>query len=386
MISIDIFDTALLSDTYDFFSTRRSEEELLKHCTANEEILKVYSLYKSNFVFISDDGYDENFLRELLYKCGYDYPKVIVPSSKDVKKIDGSFYREIEEKLGEKIVTHYGDNYEEDIEGAIKNGINAVYNPPIQELNMSLPDVNDLKFKQYIATLFAYSFEDNVYTKPIRVLGALLAPVILEFSKVIKEEDNMVIGSKSLFCMQKVLEKTFITSVKYKDIEADDTRVEESSTLVTFYQKKGQAKNKFLFGPRGFLNAENMDIFKFFLSFDSDTKMYSKAGDKPKKVFYSKALVEQIWESCEYLKDCSFSKEDLGTLLKFLRTNPYFYPLYNDLSLIRVEKAQRSFVNYNRELIRAGYLKDLFEASYDKEIFLDMLKRDEDYKNLVKLL
>lgn len=236
VISLDVFDTALLRNVYapqdmftlieqdvcrDFARKRKDAENKareknfyyniydiyeflpefdvnveiqaeLENCKANIDVLKMYMKNPDNYVFISDMYLPSKVICSMLERIGYKHPRVFVSCEMKALKWDGALFSKVQKVIGEKISKHYGDNYVADIEGAQKAGIYDVqFKPALHNIKVNLPAVRDVRLKKYLAEVLVSkrTAEDKI--------ALLMAPIILSFTKwVLKQRKE---GQKIFF-------------------------------------------------------------------------------------------------------------------------------------------------------------------------------------------
>lgn len=221
VVSLDIFDTALLRNVYqptdifklveqdvcrDFYGKRKEAENKarevnfyydiydiykflpefdveveikteLENCKANPRILELYKQNPSNYIFISDMYLPSTILKQMLERIGYENPQVFVSCEMKALKGDGGLFRKVQ-SLGYSIEKHYGDNYVADIEGARKAGIPDVeFHPALHNIKVQLPVIRDVRLKKYIAEVLTGS-----RTKEDKI-ALLFSPLVVGFTK-----------------------------------------------------------------------------------------------------------------------------------------------------------------------------------------------------------
>lgn len=249
IISIDIFDTAILRKVYqpndifriiekevhnDFVHKRRKAEQdamnkyqhptleqiyeflpefdmeleidtELANCYPNFKILYQYQMFKKEaqqVVFISDMYLPSKILRVMLRKCGYKDPVVFVSCEEKACKATGELFKKVQNKLKGTIIKHYGNNYVADIMGARRAGINkTIWDPALDMKHKDIPAVKDPYLQKYLA-LEASPNDAG------RLLGSYIAPVITNFtdwvlSKRISKEQHIYFCSRDMYlCYQ----------------------------------------------------------------------------------------------------------------------------------------------------------------------------------------
>lgn len=115
------------------YSPKLEEQYELENIYANEIILKLYKYAKSKgkkIIFTSDTYFSENFIRELLYKSGYNGLYDIFSSSDiNLTKRDGSIFKYVLETLKIECsdIIHIGDNMHSDYIIPSNLGITSYY-------------------------------------------------------------------------------------------------------------------------------------------------------------------------------------------------------------------------------------------------------------------
>lgn len=101
-------------------------------CTPDLKMRRVYdqAVRDGKKIIITSDMYlDEQTIRQILYKCGYDfYEKLYLSSSARLSKSKGSIYETIKKDYAGYVgeILHIGDNVKGDYYSAKRKGINAV--------------------------------------------------------------------------------------------------------------------------------------------------------------------------------------------------------------------------------------------------------------------
>lgn len=127
----------LLETTVDFFKDKLEEiknyeiELELKHSRQNKEIFKFYNSIKDKYkvVFISDMYLSKDILKTMLKNAGYGEHPIYLSGELDINKTTGVLFDYVIQDLGIKTeeMLHIGDNYRSDIMSASKRGINTHY-------------------------------------------------------------------------------------------------------------------------------------------------------------------------------------------------------------------------------------------------------------------
>ena len=251
VVSLDIFDTALLRTVYqpidifklveqdvcrDFYKKRKEAENKareknffydiydiyeflpefdvnveiqaeLDNCKANPRILKLYNENPMDYIFISDMYLPSSILKQMLEKIGYLDPKVFVSCEMKALKGDGTLFRKVMEATGLKIQKHYGDNYVADIDGAQKAGIpETEFRPALHNIKLSLPVLRDVKLKKYIAEVFASdkSSEEKI--------ALLFVPIVVGFTKWVLKQRK---PGQKIFFLSRDMVTPYMIAKKY---------------------------------------------------------------------------------------------------------------------------------------------------------------------------
>ena len=220
LVSIDVFDTAILRTVYeprdifklvenkvgrDFYKKRVEAEskaaqkhkyyniadiytflrpefepsvELemeLENCLPNQEILSMYNKNPEKYIFISDMYLPSYFIAGMLERAGYKSPRVFVSCELRAYKGGGDLFKKVIEKMG-PIEKHYGDNYVADIEGAKLAGIqDVVFSPALHNKNLNLPMIENSFLKKCMALSYHRDPKDKI--------ALYIVPLITEFTK-----------------------------------------------------------------------------------------------------------------------------------------------------------------------------------------------------------
>lgn len=97
-------------------------------CFANPYIKYIYDCLKGigkKVIFTSNMYLNQPLMVELLAECGYKNDDVFVSCDYCANKRDGSLFKVIRKKFKDRKIIHIGDDYEADVEGANKEGIQA---------------------------------------------------------------------------------------------------------------------------------------------------------------------------------------------------------------------------------------------------------------------
>lgn len=237
LISLDIFDTAIVRDVYhpsdifklieeevgNNFFDKRVEAEIkaskevdnygladiyknlpefnpeveieyeLKHCKSSGRFSSLYD--SKRCVFISDMYLPSEVLVKILENAGYKNPKVFVSCEMNANKSTGELFEKVEKATEKKIAVHFGDNYIADMEGAKKVGIKCIFRPALRHIDLNLPRVKNPMLKNYLAESACY---DSLYK-----LAKWYAPIIFEFTKWVlskrKEGQKVFFLSRDMF-------------------------------------------------------------------------------------------------------------------------------------------------------------------------------------------
>ena len=111
---------------------KRLEIELCRPRKSVKQLYDFAILMGRKIIFTSDMYIDEDTIRTILHKCGYEeYHKLYLSSSYRMTKHQGDLYRVVLKDLKVKAanILHIGDNFQNDVTNAQKHGINAVHFP-----------------------------------------------------------------------------------------------------------------------------------------------------------------------------------------------------------------------------------------------------------------
>lgn len=94
-------------------------------------------------IAVSDMYLPASFLRDVLGENGMEVDAVYVSCEQDARKSDGSLYARVAEQEGcaPGEILHFGDNCRSDAEQALKQGVCALWLPPVQALACPTPEL-----------------------------------------------------------------------------------------------------------------------------------------------------------------------------------------------------------------------------------------------------
>ena len=451
----DIYDCEYLSKyKYRPDTEIEVEKEL---CVSNVRLMKMYNKNPKKYVFISDMYLPSDVIKSMLEKVGYKNPRVFVSCEEKACKGDGSLFKKVEEKLGVKIDTHYGDNYVADIEGAKKAGIrNVVFNPALHKVDMNLPMVKSPTLKKLTALWYNRKPEDKI--------ALYHAPLIAEFTKWViskrKEGQKIFFLSRDMYmpyiiakeeleandvfylhasrkslanvCLQSSNEqlRTRIESL-FSPEEIERRRKENSIETIKYFQqfniKDGDiivdigyagtiqavidsllgVKTKGLYMQLADSKIESIDaemffnrnVIKYCLMVETvlgspedfvegykNGKVIFKKENKEKKKL-AKSMTNTALHSARLFSHIDTSLEDIEQMLIHLQ----YYPTDDIIELLNNgiysnKDFNESIVGFNKERILNGELRECYNKSYAKPLFIKLLEQDKELKHLKRLL
>lgn len=450
-----------IGDIYSFlrpdFSSSEEIDVEFANCIANQEILKIYNKNPKNYIFISDMYLPSGVIKSMLEKVGYKTPRVFVSCEEKACKGDGSLFKKVEEKLGVKIDTHYGDNYVADIEGAKKAGIrNVVFNPALHKVDMNLPMVKSPTLKKLTALWYNRKPEDKI--------ALYHAPLIAEFTKWVlskrQEGQKIFFLSRDMYmpyiiakeeleandvfylhasrkslanvCLQSPNEqlRTRIESL-FSPEEIERRRKENLIETIKYFQqfniKDGDlivdigyagtiqaaidsllgVKTKGLYMQLADSKIESIDaemffnrnVIKYCLMVETvlgspedfvegykNGKVIFKKENKEKKKL-AKSMTNTALHSARLFSHIDMSLEDIEQMLIHLQYYPTddIIELFNN-GIYSNKDFNENIIGFDKERILRGELRECYNKSYAKPLFIKLLEQDKELKHLKRLL
>lgn len=503
VVSLDVFDTALLRTVYlptdifklveqdvcrDFYTKRKEAENKareknmfytiydiykflpdfdpeieikteLNNCKANPKILELYKQNPENYVFISDMYLPSKVIKKMLEKIGYENPRVFVSCEMKAIKFDGSLFRKVQDILGKRIQKHYGDNYNVDIEGAKKAGIPEVeFNPALHNIRLSLPVIRDVRLKKYIAEVLAgdESKEDKIallfspivvgftkWTLRQRERGQkifflsrdMIAPYVVA-KKILKAPDVFYLHAsrRSLggACLQsndqKLVDKMklILTDEEMEEFKRRGTKevltylnkfkIKDNDIIVDIgYSGTIQAALDYILGiktkglymqvfPETLFNVNATEylrrrviayclMLEIPLGSAEDCVEFYKDGEvvykpeHPQRKALAREMTKTVIEGAKNLIDYPISIVDVEQLLIHIQyyLNDELLSVFNQ-PIFSNRDIGESVINFDKEKIMKGNLKELAQRSYSYKLFKQMLEADSELAHLSSLI
>lgn len=173
-------------------------EKFICHArSVGKELFELAKKSGKKVICISDMYLPKNFLRQLLFDCGYDgIEEIYVSSEIRLTKYHGDLFDYVQEQVGsDKKIIHIGDNYQSDVVNARKHGFDAYYLPKATDMMFGdglLPYKGNLLKKIYQAkTVPVCSCISIDSSTAIRTMLAVVANKIYDnpFEKFDKKTD-----------------------------------------------------------------------------------------------------------------------------------------------------------------------------------------------------
>ncbi|MEI8389175.1 MAG: hypothetical protein WCG23_04735 [bacterium] len=142
----------------------------IKHSQQNKEIFDFYTSIKDNYnvIFISDMYLDKAAIKTMLINAGYGDHPIYLSGELNINKTQGELFDYVIQDLGIKYeeLLHIGDNYRSDILSASKKGINTYYSINNYDKSFSNDDVKNKKIIElYDHKNYATSFLAKLLTE-----------------------------------------------------------------------------------------------------------------------------------------------------------------------------------------------------------------------------
>ena len=431
----------------------------LNNCKANPEILDLYNKNPKDYVFISDMYLPSEIIKQMLEKVGYKNPRVFVSWEMKAIKYDGSLFLKVQEKIGQKITKHYGDNYQVDIEGAKKAGISQVqFKPALHNISINLPAVRDVRLKKYLAEVLTNkrSGEDKI--------AMLTTPLVLGFTKWVlrqrKEGQKIFFLSRDMITPYRLAKELFrapdvyylhasrrslagaaiqsgdkrlidkmwliLNEQEFREREKEDTKevltylnkfnIQEGDLIVDIgYSATIQAAIEAILKvkmtglymqvfPETLFDVKAIEYFRrrviqyclmieVPLGSDEDCIECYKNGEvifkhehAERKALASR-MTQVIMDSAKEISPWFFSIFDVEQILIHMQYYPskelmdvFNKPVYSNRDL------GESVINFDKERILHGELKELCQRTYAYKLFKQMLEEDPELKHLSSLV
>lgn len=294
-------------DIYSFIPQFDLKEEIkaeYSNCKANPYILDMYNNGKDEFIFISDMYLPEKVIVGMLERCGYKNPRVFVSCDYNAVKGDGKLFKVVEEVIGRKINKHIGDNYNCDILGAKRAGIQEVefVGPPIYNKEVITPELSNPRLRKLLID------EELSNSNTAEKIGYLFAPLVYSFTKKVLDEardgQTVFFNARDCFLMYVTARWIFKTKKKIKycrfsrksclmaDIVTSKPITDKVNDVSLYFLKVSRATSISevlnLCGLNSIEVCESI-LQKFNISADSDIQFHPQRAQ----------IVEQVLLSCQ---------------------------------------------------------------------------------------
>lgn len=271
------------------------------------EIEKIYQYackQKKKIIIISDMYLSQQFLADVLKKCGYNkFDEIFVSSKYGKLKASGSLYRHVVKKLGvsARNILHIGDNLESDIRRARQLGIDAFFVPKALDCLIETdPRIrkfyknhkNDLGASIMLGLLATHSekpYQDYWFDFGYKYAG----PVIFGYMQWLDEQLKKDDIHKALFVARDgyTLEKVF-NLIKTSDVQTHYIYLSRKIARKLLYEDQNtieKARQEYTI----YLNQFNLQDHK--LAMVDSTTLYLSAQKALVKFFSKKYVLGYYW-------------------------------------------------------------------------------------------
>ena len=248
-------------------------KELYNYCLENNK----------KIIILTDTYFDENFIKKILIKVGYEnYYKLFVSSSIGVTKSNGKVYNYLLNKLNinSKEIIHIGDSKKSDNINANKVGIASINIPT----NVSTLSINDRKLDYFIS----YSNSETDYYKKVGYNN--FGPLLLGYSNwILSNLEKNKINNVYFFSRDGyIMKQAFDLVNKNKNIKSHYLEVSRRSLKVPVLWMNTELGNVIDF----MFTSKTITIKSFFETIGLNVKKY-------KKILTKYALTEESIFECK---------------------------------------------------------------------------------------
>lgn len=387
--------TYTINDVYELLPQYDKDVEIaaeLRNTIANEEVKNKCNSFKDKFVFIEETPLSGEQLIQILKQCGYKYPKVYTSADLGCSKTDGKLFKEVERITGAKIKAHYGTNYRLDVLQPKILGIPGVLNIPLYKQNVCIPSISVKNLNYFMVQGYAKE-SANWRIRHYKLFARMSLLFILSFILWVREKTYK---TNKVVCF-KGEEMSFACSI-YRDlysaeaVHTDNFKEGEGFQIVTLSNNDNSDYLSVLGSDsaRSFSASSWVSEAILKLIFCPDTRIrrgrFRKLKDTSERApiaCINYLIMSEYRKLLEEVKTFKIPYEDGLEILKFLHKGNSaelrtFYLIY----LFEDDPEKRSIINYDRDAIKSGYLQQFYNNSELKDVFIQMLREDNELYSL----
>ena len=352
----------------------------LENCLPNIEILEKYKNINDIKIFISDMYLSSGIIKKMLEKCGYKNPIVFVSCELNSCKSTGELFKNVENKINNKIHTHYGDNYTSDILGAKIANINPIYVHSLANSKTSVPNIKNSKLKKILIN--ADINENNIDNK----VATYFSPLIYNFTKWILSERSRVGNDKKILFNARDGYLPYIIArdiFKAKNIEyIEVSRKSMISSTFNLDKNFDDACNITMFKRLILSRANTVSAFLKSINFDSSIRL--KKNNKTLQEFCLKNqgylyqfFKEKRENTKKYLNKFNIREGDMIVDIGYFGTIQYAIEKVLNLKLngYYLQTSENKILNintesyFNKKIIKQGLLIETLFSSDDNGVY-----------------